>query len=157
MSRLRNEVVCGLILLVFAISMYLFIIPAQVKTVKGVPLALSPSLFCHMITFLLLLLSLSLVIAGLKDKNTKELPDIKKMLGTASRGSVAVILSVLYIIAMEYIGYFTSTVIFMVLFLWFSGVRSWKGSVLFLVVILPFIYLLFVKALKVMLPSGLLI
>ena len=77
------------------------------------------------------------------------------MVYMVSRGGVAVLLSVLYILAMEFLGYFVSTVVFMALFLWFSGVRYWKGGIFFLAVILPFIYLLFVKALKVLLPSGL--
>ncbi|MCG8636992.1 MAG: tripartite tricarboxylate transporter TctB family protein, partial [Desulfobacterales bacterium] len=121
------------------------------------PVALSPSLFCHITAFLLLILSLSLVISGLRDKRQLKPVDMADLAYKASRGGAAVLFSVLYIISMASFGYFVSTVAFMALFLWFSGVRSWKGGALFLAAVLPFIYLLFVKALKVLLPSGLLI
>ncbi|WP_161626805.1 tripartite tricarboxylate transporter TctB family protein [Desulfospira joergensenii] len=157
MSRLRNDVISGLILLVFALALHLFIIPAQVDSMNEGPIALSPSLFCHITAFLLLLLSVGLVVSGLKDKKARTARDMSQIAYTVGRGATAILFSVLYIMAMEILGYFTSTILFMGLFLWFSGVRSWKGGVLFLSAIIPFIYLLFVKALNVILPSGLII
>lgn len=157
MSRLRNEVMSGLILLAFALALHFVIIPAQVSSVNEGPVALSPSLFCHITAFLLLILSCSLVVSGLMDKRPPGNRDMSQLGYTAGRSAAAVIFSVLYIVAMEVLGYFSSTVIFMIFFLWFSGVRSWKGGALFLAVILPFIYFLFVKALKVILPSGMMI
>ena len=47
MSRLRNDVISGLILLAFALALHLVIIPAQVDSMAEGPAALSPSLFCH--------------------------------------------------------------------------------------------------------------
>lgn len=157
MSRLRNDVISGLVLLVFALSLHLIIIPAQVASHGEGPVALSPRLFCHITAFLLLVLSLALVISGLRDQRPQQRAGRSEFAYKVSRGGSAILLSVLYILAMEPLGYFVSTTGFMALFLWFSGVRSWKGGLVFLAVILPFIYLLFVKALKVILPSGLLI
>ncbi len=156
MSRLRNDVISGLILLAFALALHLVIIPAQVDSMAEGPAALSPSLFCHITAFLLLILSLSLLVSGLRD--TKPITrDLSEMKYVAARGSIAIIFSVLYIFAINTLGYFVSTVVFMAIFLWFSGVRSWKGMLLFFLTVLPFIYLLFVKALHVILPSGVLI
>jgi len=44
----------------------------------------------------------------------------------------------------------------MTAFLLYFGVRRWVGIVLFLVVVLGFIYVLFIQALKVVMPDGLL-
>ena len=157
MSRLNKDIISGLVLLVFALSLHLLIIPAQVQHMSEGPIALSPSLFCHITAFMLLVLALSLVIAGFRAGKPSSPADGKGIAYSLSRGAAAVLLSVLYVAAMEPIGYFASTIAFMAIFLWFSGVKSWKGGVLFLAAVLPFIYLLFVKALKVMLPTGLII
>lgn len=157
MSRFNKDVISGLILIVFALSLHLFIIPAQVQSMNQGPIALSPSLFCHITAFMLLVLALGLVISGFKIDKPSTPTDRKEITYTVSRGAAAVLFSVLYVSAMEPLGYFVSTIAFMALFLWFSGVKSWKGAFLFLAVILPFIYLLFVKALKVILPTGLII
>ena len=44
----------------------------------------------------------------------------------------------------------------MTVFLIYFGVKNWWGILLFLVIVLGFIYLLFVQALKVVMPDGLL-
>lgn len=152
---LRTDVISGVLLASFALLLHFAIIPLQVESTEGGPIALSPSLFCHITAFLLLILSLNLIFTGLKDEAPTVLSLTSKDFRSALfRGSIAVIFSALYILSIGIIGYFTSTVIFMLFFLYFSGVRSWKGGIVFLLLVLPFIYLLFVKALKVILPSG---
>lgn len=156
MSRLRNDVISGLILLALALTLHLVIIPAQVDSMSEGPVALSPSLFCHITAFLLLILSFSLVVSGLRDTKPV-IRDLSAMKYAAARGATAIVFSVLYVIAIDTLGYFVSTIVFMTAFLWFSGVRSRKGILLFFIVVLPFIYFLFVKALQVILPTGMLI
>lgn len=155
MSRLNKDIISGTILLVFALSLHLLIIPAQVQSMNEGPIALSPSLFCHITAFLLLVLALGLVISGFRAGSPSKSADQENITYAVFRGVTAVLLCVCYVAAMEPVGYFTSTIAFMAVFLWFSGVKSWKGGVLFLTAVLPFIYLLFVKALKVILPTGL--
>lgn len=155
MLMARTDVISGIVLASFALLLHFVIIPLQVESTDGGPIALSPSLFCHITAFLLLVLSLNLIFIGFKDKNPTILSLTSKDFRTSVyRGATAALFSALYIVAIGIIGYFTSTVIFMLFFLYFSGVRSWKGAMLFLALILPFIYVLFVKALKVILPSG---
>lgn len=158
MPWLQKNVVSGSILAVFALALHLYIIPTQVESMHAGPVALSPSLFCHITAFLLLVLSLALVVSGFRNRpasGPQEEP--RSLKDTVGRGAVGLVFSVLYIIFIEILGYFSSTVVFMIFFLYFSGVRSWKGTLVFLAVILPFIYLLFVKALHVVLPTGLMI
>jgi putative tricarboxylic transport membrane protein len=139
-----------------ALSLHLVIIPAQVESMTEGPVALSPSLFCHITAFLLLILSFSLVVSGLRD-NKPIIRDLSAIKYVVARGATAIVFAVLYILAIEPLGYFVSTIVFMAAFLWLSGVRSWKGMLLFFIAVLPFIYFLFVKALQVILPSGILI
>jgi len=153
---LRIDVISGALLAIFALLLHFVLIPLQVESADGGPVALSPSLFCHITAFLLLILSISLVITGIREQNPALLSlQSREFRSALVRGSVAVLLSALYIAAIGILGYFTSTIVFMAVFLYFAGVRSWKGGLLFLAMIIPFIYLLFVKALKVILPSGL--
>jgi len=153
---LRIDVISGALLAIFALLLHFVLIPLQVESADGGPVALSPSLFCHITAFLLLILSISLVITGIREQNPALLSlQSREFRSALVRGSVAVLLSALYIAAIGILGYFTSTIAFMAVFLYFAGVRSWKGGLLFLAMIIPFIYLLFVKALKVILPSGL--
>ena len=159
MAFLKRDVVAGLLLALFSVLLYLVIIPYQVEPHPSGPLALSPQLFCHITAVLLLLLSVALVIIGLRDKSPAEKTGTDP--GAARhpllRGMVAVVVSALYVAAISYLGYFTSTIAAMIFFSYFFGIRSWKGVLLFLVILLPFIYVLFVIALRVILPKGLLI
>jgi len=155
-SGLRNETVTGLLLAGFALALHLYIIPTQVDTHGQGPIALSPRLFCHITAGLLLILSLSLAVSGLRAGARPDRAGSGETLGNILRGGAALGISAGYVIAIPVLGYFTSTIVFMAVFLWFCGVRSWKGGLVFLAVILPFVYLLFVKMLSVILPSGLL-
>ena len=159
MAFLKRDVASGLFLALFSVLLYLVIIPYQVEPHASGPLALSPRLFCHIIAVLLLALSIALVIAGLKDKSEAQeaQTDAETVRHPLLRGALAAAVSALYVMAISFLGYFVSTTAAMIFFLIFFGIKSWKGILLFLLVILPFIYVLFGIALRVILPKGLLI
>lgn len=156
MLRLNQDVISGAGLALFAALLYLVIIPNQVEYSGTGPLALSPRLFCQITAVLLLILSLSLLVIGLRAKPEEE----EKAEATGHplvRGAIAVALSALYVVLITYLGYFSSTILVMLFFLRFFGSKSWKAELLFLFIVIPFIYVLFVIALKVVLPEGLFI
>lgn len=62
-----------------------------------------------------------------------------------------------YSLAIHYIGFFVSTTVFMVLFMLFLGIRKWPQILLPTIGTDVFLYLLFVRQLKLSLPSGLLL
>jgi hypothetical protein len=72
------------------------------------------------------------------------------------RGLFSTAMACAYVALAHYIGFFVSTALAMTVFLIYFGVKKWSGILLFLFVVLGFIYLLFVKALKVVMPDGLL-
>lgn len=157
MARIFNkDTVSGIFFAGFALILLFVLIPLQVDPSEGGPVALSPRLFCHVIGVLLLLLSLALCISSYRKSAQENNPAAEAFIDTDAlkRGLVTVVFSVLYVSVMSWLGYFFSSVLTMLFFLWFFGARKWQGVLVFLIVILPFIYVLFVLALKVMLPSG---
>jgi len=156
MAWLKKDVIVGLALALSALMLHLVIIPAQVAPSPGGPIALSPRLFCHITAALLLILSLNLTVVGLKSNDTGDdsAAPATDPWRVYVRGFIAVAGSAGYIVLISYAGYFVSTAIAMSFFLFFFGAKNWKGIVAFQLVILPFIYALFVKALKVVLPDG---
>ncbi len=158
MLRLNRDVISGSVLAVLAALLYLVIIPLEVEYNQAGPLALSPRLFCHITAVLLLLLSLSLMAIGLKaGPSAGEGTGDEARGHPFTRGSIAVAIAALYVVLITYLGYFSSTLLVMLFFLRFFGAKSWKVGLVFLFIIIPFIYALFVIALKVVLPEGLLI
>ncbi len=154
----NKDVISGAALAVFAALLYLVIIPNQVEYNEAGPTALSPRLFCQITAVLLLILSVSLVVIGLRAKPGEEAEADSGAKGSPFvRGSIAIAVSALYVVLITYLGYFTSTIMVTAFFLRFFGATSWKSGLLFIFVIIPFIYVLFVIALKVVLPEGLLI
>jgi hypothetical protein len=59
-----------------------------------------------------------------------------------------------YALAIHYIGFFVSTTAFLVLFMLFLGIRQWQYLVLPTIGTDIFLYLLFVRQLKLSLPAG---
>jgi hypothetical protein len=158
MLSAKRDVISGAALAIFSALLYLVIIPAEVEHSEAGPLALSPRLFCDIIAILLLILSVSLLLIGLRAKpEDEELADPEAKGHPLVRGGIAVAVSALYVVLITYMGYFSSTILVMIFFLRFFGAQSWKNGLLFLFVIIPFIYVLFVIALKVVVPEGLLV
>lgn len=101
-------------------------------------------------------LSIILALSSVREAAGEQEADEPRLISTdfLVRGGVAVLVSFLYVMIMPKLGYFVSTTITMIFFLWFFGVREIKGYAVFLMILLPFVYLLFVLGLKVLLPSG---
>ena len=158
MLSLNRDVIVGAALAVFSALLYLVIIPNQVEYNEAGPLALSPRLFCQITAILLLILSVSMVVIGLRAKpGEEEGGDADAKGHPFVRGTIAIAVSALYVVLISYLGYFSSTILIMIFFLRFFGAKSWKTGLLFIFVIIPFIYVLFVIALKVVLPEGLIV
>ena len=158
MAKLNNDTWAGLALLVFSLIHVFYLTPSQVELHRDfTSLALSPRLFCYITGSLLGFLSAVLIYLSLR-KNGR---GSAETVSAASwqplfRGLFSTALACVYVILAQYIGVFVSTALVMTAFLLYFGVKKWSGILLFLVVILGFIYLLFVQALKVVMPDGLL-
>ena len=111
---------------------------------------LSPYLFPLIISFFLLILSISIIMQGLKDeseKKEKSKIDIKSLL-------IFGLICILYLLVFNFLGFVLSTIILLVLLMMLLGERRWWFILLVSVISSLIIYLLFAKYLSVMLPKG---
>ena len=111
---------------------------------------LSPYLFPLIISFFLLILSISIITQGLKDeseKKEKSKIDIKSLL-------IFGLVCILYLLVFNFLGFVISTIILLVLLMMLLGERRWWFILLVSVISSLIIYLLFAKYLSVMLPKG---
>lgn len=111
---------------------------------------LSPYLFPLIISFFLLILSISIIMQGLKDeseKKEKSKIDIKSLL-------IFGLVCILYLLVFNFLGFVLSTIILLVLLMMLLGERRWWLILLVSVISSLVIYLLFAKYLSVMLPKG---
>lgn len=152
----HRDTIAGLFFIVVSLFLLFVLIPLQTEPNEAGPIALSPRLFCDISGYLLLFLSVILTFSSIRKTASDEEADRPKLISTdfLVRGGMAVLVSFIYVMVMPKLGYFVSTTITMIFFLWFFGVREVKGFTVFLVIILPFVYVLFVLGLKVLLPSG---
>lgn len=152
----HRDTIAGLLFTVISLFLLFILIPLQTEPSEGGPIALSPRLFCDISGYLLLLLSVILTVSSVRKVVGDKKADKPKQISTdfLVRGGMAVLVSFIYVMVMPKLGYFVSTTITMIFFLWFFGVREIKGFTVFLVIILPFVYVLFELGLKVLLPSG---
>ena len=156
MVKFNNDTWAGLIMLVFSLVLAFYITPNQVELHRNVVLlALSPRLFCYVTAGLLGFLSAILIYLSLK-KDAQSLKEQYTSWQPLMRGLFCTGIACIYALLSGILGIFVSTALAMTVLLIYFGVRSWKGILLFLVVLLGFIYFLFVQALKVVMPDGLL-
>lgn len=69
---------------------------------------------------------------------------------------VVAVLAVLYVLAIFRIGYYVSSIAFLLATTWLVGIRNWKAVGLTAIVLFPLMYLFFEAFLQADLPRGLL-
>lgn len=157
MVKLNRDSISGLILLAFSLILAFYLTPNQVESHGSVPAALSPRLFCYLTSGLLGMLSMMLIVVSLKDSGrTNAGASQYSSWEPIARGMICAFVACVYIAMSASLGFFVSTALAMIIFLVYFGVKKWWGILLFLIVLLGFIYLLFVQALKVVMPDGIL-
>ena len=136
----------GIGLIIFCIVMWFYSIPYQIA-------GDAPKFFPRLIIFFILIPAILLVVARkqpLSEKGTlrfKDRKDIFKALFTA-------VFFLVYIALIDVLGYFFSSFLAIMGFLYFFGERSWKGIFLIPAGILFFIYVVIEKMLSFPLPKG---
>lgn len=155
MAKLNRDNIAGLILLAFSLILAFYLTPDQVESHGNVPAALSPRLFCYITAGLLAMLSLILIIASVKKDEQTAAGTHQTSWEPLLRGLICTAIAAAYVALASVLGFFVSTALAMTIFLIYFGVKKWSGILLFLIIVLGFIYLLFVKALKVFMPEGL--
>lgn len=138
----NRESVEGLILSVLSI----FFLRESLKLHNNQAWALSPALFPLIITLLALLFSLSLIFKGLRKSTVYENQgDMKIML-------LVVALSFLYLILLEKLHFFLSTVLYLAGFIFILGERRWWLIGILSIIVPLSIQYIFGNLLGVLLP-----
>ena len=154
--RINNDTIAGIIMLVYSLFHIFYLTPDQVELHQNdTLLALSPRLFCYITAGILTGLSSILIILSLTPKG-QEAAVSNSSWRPLMRGLCCTAMACAYVAMASVLGVFVSTALAMIAFLYYFGVRNWLGIALFLLVVLGFIYLLFIEALKVVMPEGLL-
>lgn len=158
-NKLNKNSISSVILLTFGIILYFYLIPTQVPMSEGMPMAMSPQLFCKISAGCLILLSLILLFNSQRVEQGEEekAPSKAESKDQLLRGTISVGIAIVYITLINVLGYFVSTSIALAVFTLFFGARNWLVIISSQIVVLLFIYLLFVKGLHVVLPSGIFI
>jgi len=136
----------GLILLIFCIVIWFFIIPSQVAGVRE-------SIFPRFITVWILISSLFLIVQSWKSSPKKishELPDK----GTIIRFISIVFIFLIYVLIIDFLGFFIPSFLFLVITMLVLGVRDWRLLILIPSILLLSIHFLIEKLLVFPLPKG---
>ena len=158
MAKVNNDILASFIMLAYALFHIFYLTPDQVELHQhDTTLALSPRFFCYITAALLAGLSTILVFLSFRKKSRMgAVRESATSWQPLMRGLFSTAIACVYVLLASVIGFFVSTALAMIVFLIYFGVRNWAGILIFLVVVLGFIYLLFIEALKVVMPDGLL-
>ncbi len=150
MNRISRNTVVALGLLAISMIILFWLIPTQVKSVQGYNI--TPRFFPYAIVTATAALCVIMLITSLKIREEYEkVPWEGKRLVI-----VLVALCILYIVAMEHLGYFVPTVLFLAAVLLAFGERRGVMVAAVSVVAALVIFLIFGNLLKLFLPKGLL-
>ena len=117
----------------------------------------SAVLFPRIVTSLLIILSLSLTGVSLINMKKGKYPDAQPLeVKTLQNPVISFAMIVAYVALINVLGFYSATVLFLIVFMRYMNIRSIKTIALTEVVLVGFIYLLFSVALNVRLPQGLL-
>jgi hypothetical protein len=146
LGQVNDDQKLGLVLVLFCIILWFYAIPYHI-------VGKAPKFFPRLVTIFILIPSILLIFTrrgGPREipQRFRDLKGIHKALATAG-------LFILYILFMDFIGYFTSSFVAIMVFMLFFGSRSWKGIIFIPATILFFIYIVIVKILSFPLPKGL--
>jgi len=136
----------GIGLIVFCIFIWFYCIPYHIAGGNA------PKFFPRLIIFFILVPAILLIVTRREPPKDKRLPlkerkDLHKALTTA-------VFFLIYISLIDIIGYFTTSFLAIMGFLYFFGQRSWKGIILVPAGVLFFIYFVIENMLSFPMPKG---
>ncbi|HSR10040.1 MAG TPA: tripartite tricarboxylate transporter TctB family protein [Thermodesulfobacteriota bacterium] len=144
----KKDFYTGLVFLVFTGIIFAMIVGApsvQVTTKPG------PFFFPSVAAVILGGLSISLLVSGARQKDSKESGKKKVMM---NRVAWIIAWCLIYAVTIERIGYLVSTAVVTFALLWYFNRRSWVFNTAFAVATPVSIFILFDTLLKVSLPRG---
>lgn len=147
-SRLNQDVYTGFFLLIVA-SFFIYL---------SMDLILEARLFPLIFLILLVAFSILLIIKGLRQKEFKPIDDDEEKISVSllKKPIVIYIGILIYCLLIPLIGFFPSTIIFMITFIYINKYKNHKVALLTTLITMLSVYFVFVYQLNVNLPSGIL-
>jgi len=142
---MKTDQKLGLALLIFCLILWFFVIPHQVA-------GKAQSLFPRIITIFIGISSFLLIIR--RKDSPKKTPFASEEKKGITRVTITAIIFFIYILMINFLGYFISSFFASVAFMLYFGGRDWKKFILIPFMLLLFIYFLIEKLLGFPLPSG---
>jgi uncharacterized membrane protein YidH (DUF202 family) len=144
MKKIHSDIYISIAMLIFSISL--------LSMALGMPEG--PSKFPKIILLFLVIFSVYIFITGLK-KTLKQSDTGKKFLNFKYPMTTFLII-LAYVILIDFLGFFSSTTLFVAAFMFYYNVRKYHVVFMCLLGVNLFVYALFVWQLNIQLPSGIL-
>ena len=144
----RSEILAGLAFL--ALTVGVFAVSADFPTVPGMP-GPGPAFFPRVIAGLIGVLGVALIVESARSGEANSHQIDRR--GVVRIGG-ATLLLVSYVAAMPYLGFVVTTALFLVVFMWFSGVLSPVATLVVAIGVPVVLHYVFVSFLHVPLPEG---
>lgn len=148
----HHDVFLGLLISLGSIGLLLMSAEFPGETARFPKVILSFFGFCGFWTLFKGIVKTRLLSQGKND----EVPDKPVSLASMGKPFLCLLSVIAYVLGIKFLGFFASTTVFLVAFMYIAKVNSWTKIVLVTMGANVFLYLLFVQQLHVQLPAGLL-
>lgn len=136
----------GIILLIFCLILWFFIIPTQISSTKD-------AVYPRFVNVWIAICGILLILKSWKSTEKIILYESKDEKGII-RVVATVIVFLIYIFMIDFLGFFISSFIFIIILMLSFGVRQWIKLISVPIIILLFLYFLIKKVLFFPLPEG---
>jgi putative tricarboxylic transport membrane protein len=148
MNVKKIDISVGACLSVLSVAIYLY-----AETYKGSGVSnYGPNVFPQFLAVMLFITSIMLIVNAVKGKSQTDLEGIN--LKGFIRTSITVGISIVYLIVMQFIGFFVATLIFLYSMITYLGQKSLLTRIISSVAVSIIVYFIFKDFLKIPLPSG---
>lgn len=136
----------GIILLIFCLILWFFLIPTQISSTKD-------AIYPRFVNVWIAICGILLILKSWKSTEKIILYESKDKQGII-RVVATVIIFLIYIFTIDFLGFFISSFIFIIILMLSFGVRQWIKLISVPIIILLFLYFLIKKVLFFPLPEG---
>jgi hypothetical protein len=143
----RQDMIAGVVIILIGLAAFILALGMPGKA----------PMFPKLVSCGLMIMGALMVVFSIR-KIKKDTPTEEKAANLDEFKSPVIVLAllILYVLAVIYIGFYISTPIMLVGYMWFMGIRNKKTILVTTVIVMAFVYCLFTLQLGVPLPKGIL-
>lgn len=149
MDSKRIDIGVGIVLCILSVAIFVY-----AGSYKGTGVSqYGPNFFPQTLAVLMFFFSALMIVLALRGRALKGLEPINKL--GFIRATVTLVLAIIYLVAMQYLGFFLSTIIFLYVVMTYIGHRGQTVRIVSSLLVTAIIYGIFQFFLKIPLPAGL--